>query len=278
MEPVAIAVAEQIKQHAYLERCKASLVITTRTAADGRVWATKTGEWPEQGCTLFLIRLAVELLCYAIARYNKLPMPECKILVVGGRPMWGVELVDGRIALGIKDEVLSPDLQAEIALTFQKDCHEAESYVRAVFLDVLMLNEDRTVSNVLHRRGDGRFNFEYFDHEQSLGWKNDIQVFGRNRIRSPEDEYRDLDRRLRIEGRYRWGARHTTVADRKDIFASLHLEVEMLDELRPVVVDSLGWLSKFQFESMKRGLAVWWAYLRAISYEELDARIFASMK
>jgi hypothetical protein len=132
---------------------------------------------------------------------------------------------------------------------------------------------DRKVGNVLFSEVHDSVSLEYFDHEQSLGWRNNIRAFGRNRIKSPDVEYADIDGNVSIERDYRWASTHSTFAERKRIFETLDLRLSMLDELfaqRPIEC----WMYEDHFTDMKVGLAAWWEFLRGMPYADLDRRIF----
>lgn len=208
------------------------------------------------------------MVYYALAKHNDLPMPESRILSIKGVECWGTEIIENRVALGKTDD-LYPNLEAPIRDSLKADAKQVEACIRATFLDAMLVNSDRTVSNIL-RSASGELSF--FDHEQCVGWHADIHVFGQNRILTPTEEYAKLGGRPSPVKKYRWGRDHSELGHRREIFDSLKLEPSLLDELRPQIPEH--WISKWQFPETKSGLTAWWEYVRSRRYDELDGKIF----
>lgn len=282
MEAIPVSEAVQIEQEPSLP---AKRVFTAR--ADGRKWAVKAPVWLGYS-HVFSIRLGMEMFYFALAKQNKLPMPDSRILHVkspnlvmpDGRAYpfpdlncWGTEFIPGG-ALGEVDHPLSAAMLEKLEAVFENTPAEMEAYLRAVFLDVLLRNFDRKVGNVLKVETADSLALLYFDHEQSFGWRANVQSFGRNRIKSPVEEWAEIDRNVSLERTYRWAAKYSTIEARQQLFESLDLRVSMLDEVMSQVRDN--WIYPDQLADMKKGLDDWWGFLRAKPYVELDHRIFGA--
>lgn len=277
MELVQHSSAQLVEQDPNLP---ADRILTAETA-DHRKWAVKRPDWWGFPPILFGIRHGTEMFYYALAKHNKVPMPDSQILMVNGFNCWATEFIESRPVLGSVDKPLNEEVQAKLLRTFQTDAAQREAYLRALFLDIMLRNYDRKVDNVLKSEVGETLSLYYFDHEQSLGWRNNIQAYGRNRIKSPEEEYAEIDANVMLERKYRWARIYSTLAERQRIFESLELQLSMLDELEPQIPNIGGpyppqdkWIYPDQFIDMKRGLAAWWEYLLRIPYKVLDSRLF----
>jgi hypothetical protein len=271
MEPIRVETGLTVRQHKYLPTDK--LIWTAQ--ADGRTWAVKTPRWPSYACVgIFSIRLGMEAAYYSLAKHNHLPMPESGIILLGGTANWGTEIIDGRTVLGKGESELAEVQLERVKKTLAADAKQVEGYLRATFLDAMLLNRDRTISNVLMADAGDLMALSYFDHEQSLGWANNIQAFGRNRIHTPEVEFaaENLNRRLILERKFHWGAAYSTPEMREKIFRSLDLRPELLDEVHRQMPGE--WIYPDQLEDMKKGLVAWWKFLREQPFKTLDARLF----
>lgn len=254
--------------HPYLAGRLFTYTAHTTESDRTRTWAAKGDDWQWPGFHIFGIRLGAEMVYYALAKHNGLPMPESRILSIDGVPYWGTEIIEGRVALGKADK-LYPNLEAPIRDALKTDGKQVEACIRAAFLDIMLLNSDRTVSNVLRSSSGELF---FFDHEQCVGWHANIEVFGQNRILTPTEEYFKLVGHPTPVQKYGWGRAHSELADRKRIFESLKLDPSLLDELRPQIPEH--WISKWQFPETKAGLTAWWQFVRSQPYEQIDAKIF----
>jgi hypothetical protein len=255
--------------------------IWTAETTDGKKWAAKRPDWWGFHPILFGIRHGTEMLYYALAKHNKLPMPDGQILVVNGLSCWATDFIKSRTALGEVDHPLPEPMQAKVEKTFHSDAAQREAYIRALFLDVMLRNFDRKVGNILKVEVGESLSLFYFDHEQSFGWRGNVQVFGRNRIKTPEEEYAEIDKNVSLEGKYHWARTYSTFSERKRIFESLDLQASMLDELEPQIPSIGGcfaqsdkWIYPDQFIDMKRGIAAWWEYMLNMPYSALDSRLF----
>ena len=248
--------------------------------SEGRIWAAKMPRWLGHSATLFGIRHGTEMFYYALAKHNKLPMPESRILTIDGTNCWATEYIKFRDALGTIDDPLPATAHEKLNRTFETDATQRGAYLRALFLDVMLRNTDRKVANILKTDAGETFSLFYFDHEQSLGWRGNIQVFGRNRIKSPQEEYAELDASMSLERTYRWASSYSTFAERRHVFQSLDLRLSLFDELKPqipnVTVSTPNdyWIYPDQFTDMKNGLAAWWEYILRMPYAALDSRLF----
>lgn len=248
--------------------------------SDERIWAAKRPDWLGYPATLFGIRQGTEMFYYALAKYNKLPMPDSRIVTVAGINCWATEYIKTRNALGTINHPLPQAVHAKLSKTLETDTAQREAYLRALFLDVMLRNTDRKVANILKADAGEKLSLFYFDHEQSLGWRGNIQVFGRNRIKSPLEEFAELDASMSLERTYRWANSFSTLAERQRVFENLDLRLSLLDELQPQIppVDvnhpDILWIYPDQFEDMKSGLAAWWEYLLRMPYAALDSRLF----
>jgi hypothetical protein len=276
METIQRSDATQVNQEQDLPADR----LWTAQTKDGRKWAVKRPDWLNFHPILFGIRHGTEMFYYALAKHNKLPMPDSKILVVNGFNCWATEFIKSRDALGTVDDPLPELVLEKLERTFQNDTAQCEAYIRASFLDVMLRNYDRKVGNILKVEIGDFFSLFYFDHEQSFGWRGNIQVFGRNRIKAAEEEFAEIDACIPLERKYRWARIYSTFPERKRIFESLDLRLSMLDELEPQI-PNIGvdfphekWIYPDQFIDMKRGLAGWWDYLLRMPYAALDCRLF----
>jgi hypothetical protein len=134
----------------------------------------------------------MEYMYYALAFANSVPMPTASILEIEAASLWGMEVLDGRNQLAPRDKL--PDaLRTEIRQSFVDYVEERDSFLRASFLDVMLLNADRGETNTLCKKDGGRLRLFYLDHETSFGWRNQKDNDEENRIQAPEKEYERLD-------------------------------------------------------------------------------------
>lgn len=239
--------------------------------ANGVVYTAKPIKW--NGSDDYAIRLAVEYIYYAIAHWNCVSMPEARILHFKDKLWWGMAVLPGRVALSDVSGTLNAYLNDRIKLSLQEYPEERDGLIRAAFLDTLLLNQDRTETNILAQEDRGRLRLSYLDHEQSLGWRNNLIVPNDNVIQDPAFEYG------RIAGKYgavfrnrKWALESSTLADRTDIFQSLEYWPAMLEEIRPNIPP--GWIGDDKFLEISTGLANWWTFIKKQAYEDLDAAIF----
>ena len=250
--------------------------------SDGGIWAAKRPDWLGFPAALFGIRQGTEMFYYALAKHNKLPMPESRIVTVGGINCWATEYLPTRKALGTVNEPLTPAAHAKLSKTLKTDAAQREAYLRALFLDVMLRNTDRKVANILKTDAGEAYSLYFFDHEQSLGWRGNIQAFGRNRIKSSQEEYAEIDASMPLERMYRWASSYSTFSERRSVFESLDLQLSLLDELEPQIPRVFSdnphhvWIFPDQFKDMRSGLAAWWKYILRMPYAALDSRLFSN--
>lgn len=237
-----------------------------------RRFAVKSREWPYAGCRAFAIRHGVEFIYYVLAAHNHLPMPSACVLKINGEECWATEVIKGRDALRQKKQPWPPGIQENLVLTLKNTTDERQNFLRATFLDVMLLGCDRTEYNVLKEEVDDVLRFYYIDHEQSCGWQNDPATGGKIRIHAPEKEIED------VPGRYAKFAHDHSVKEvstreeREEIFRGIKLTEELLNEVRPMLPG--GWVSDEQFAAITVGLAPWWKFLRESPYEKIDETLF----
>lgn len=166
-----------------------------------------------------------------------------------------------------------PDAYEQVKQGLVNFPDERASFIRASFIDVFLLNDDRTEPNVLAQDSGNGLRLSYIDHEQSLGWKNDLHVPERNKIASLQEELTSVNVRCGKFGRkYQWGRTVSTLEERKTVFAGIELVSAMFDTAKPWI--PAGWFPDREYEERKIGLTRWWEFLRAQPYEELDRMIF----
>ena len=176
-------------------------------------------------------------------------------------------------ALSDVSDSLDADLNNRIRQSFQSHPEERDVMIRAAFLDTLLLNQDRTETNILFQDEGGRLRLFYFDHEQSLGWRNNLRVPNDNVIQDPAFEYGRIAEKYGAVFRNRkWALESSTLAERTDIFQSMEYWPAMLEEIRPNIPP--GWISDDKLLVISTGLANWWTFIKKQAYEDLDAAIF----
>jgi hypothetical protein len=250
------------------------LLVCARTD-DRREFAVKTSDWPMRGCRNYRIRLAVEFVYYAYARENQVPTPEARVLELPNDVGWGTEILPGRVQLTGRDMTLTEAEREAVKAGFLSSCDARDEFLRLSFLDVLLLNQDRTESNVLKQQVEGATRLSFIDHEQSLGWRSNIEVPAENGIKSPEIEFsRIADRYARFGRKYGWGLQISTGEERRTIFQKMKCDPSLFDEIGAKIPD--GWLSSESLRDMRVGLGNWWAYLERKPYEEIDQLIFGA--
>lgn len=239
---------------------------------DEKEFAAKPVEWPPY-CHNYPIRLAMEYIYYALAHANAVSLPLARILDCNGALFWGVQIVAGRRKLGESGVDIPAAFCAEIKQCLLDHPAEGDSFLRVSFLDVLLLNQDRTESNILVQRVGGRLQLFYFDHEQSLGWRNNLHVSADNHINLPAEEYDRIAMRYSSRFRhYKWARDISTRQQRRAIFTKLQLDAGALDEIRPNI--PFGWIDDDRFAETGARLMEWWAFLKERPYDELDELIF----
>lgn len=250
------------------------LLVCARTD-DHREFAVKTSDWPMRGCRNYRIRLAVEFVYYAYACENQVPTPEARVLELPNDVGWGTEILPGRVQLTGRDMTLTEAESEVVKAGFFSSCDARDAFLRLSFLDVLLLNQDRTESNVLKQEVDGVTRLSFIDHEQSLGWRSNIEVPAENGIKSPEVEFsRIADRYARFSLKYGWGLQISTVEERRTIFHQMKRDPSLFDEISAKIPD--GWISPEDLQDMRVGLVSWWAYLERKPYEQIDQLIFGA--
>ncbi len=242
------------------------------STADGRRWVAKTTEWPVRGCRLFPIRLGVEFLYHALASHNGVQMPAARILRVREEICWAFEMISQRDALGKTDDPLDPRLVDAVQKQLSESAVDRDAFLRAAFIDVMLLNADRTHSNILHHRVGVQVRLFFIDHEQSLGWRADPNVPERNVIQDPDKEYARISSYTSLGRKYPWAGLASYRRDRQAVFSSLELDAALLDQARSTMPPN--WITDTKYDEMKPRLAAWWDYLRARPYDELDQHIF----
>lgn len=222
---------------------------------DGRQWAAKRIEWP-RGCTAYPIRLGVELMFYALAAHNKVPMPDARILTVRGERCWGMEILGTRLQIGDRDQDIPEAKWEQVRQGLANSAGERALFLCASFIDVFLLNDDRTEPNVLAQTSGSCLLLSYIDHEQSLGWKNDLHIPARSKIASPAEELAQVTTRcLKFGRKYQWARAVSTPEERRAVFAAIELEPALLDIARPWIPE--GWFPDQEFDERKAGLTRW---------------------
>jgi hypothetical protein len=199
-------------------------------------------------------------------------MPDAQILLINGKICWGSEIKENRVALWKRAGEL-PNAECDRVLrSLHASREESWKLLHASFMDVFLLNADRTEPNILQLREEDRTTLFYIDHEQSCGCRNSENLRD-NRIKSPEEEHCRIGEYTHLGQFHGWAAEISTEEDRREIFDGLQLDVAFLDVI-PVEIRRT-WLSENSFSERRAGLAAWWDYLKRRSFPELDRQIFA---
>jgi hypothetical protein len=142
MDPIPYSDAEQIDWRSSLPDAKPIFSAKTKTAAgEVQEWVGKPSIWAEG--LHHPIRLGMEMFYYALAKPNKLPMPESRRLhlrevklrmpdkkeyLFTNLNCWGTEFIAGG-TLGAKNDPLPDDVLRKVETTFQKDRAQMDAYV-----------------------------------------------------------------------------------------------------------------------------------------------------
>jgi len=194
----------------------------------------------------------VEFIYYSFACENEIPTPEARVLELTDDVGWGTEILPGRVQLAGRDATLTEVQREEVRAGLLESRENRDAFLRLSFLDVLLLNQDRTESNALKQTVDGLVRLNYIDHEQSLGWRSNIEFPSENGIKSPEVEYsRIVDHYARFGLKYGWGLQVSAREERRTIFQNMKRDPALLDEISAKLPE--GWISGQQLREMRAG-------------------------
>lgn len=117
--------------------------------ADGKNFAVKRREWPTNDCLAFLIRHGAEFLYYVLAKHNGLPMPPARVIEINGKDAGPQRFCQRALHFGRRMRIGHSGLRKTLQLRSASPPAERKNFLRATFLDVLLLAADRTEYNVL---------------------------------------------------------------------------------------------------------------------------------
>lgn len=221
-------------------------------AEDGKRYSVKLPVWRNYNIPL---RLANELLFYSLATYNQLPVPESAVLRIEECDYWASAYTSFRPLTPSHTVKLSDDQRALLDHTFKQDQSERLTFLRARMLDMALLNSDRAPWNILGEVVDGIWKMKYFDHDRAFGWHGnpDAKHIVRTMEHVVPDSYFQCTQINDLV------IPHSRVEECLDIFASLKLERELLDEAYTHM--PRAWLNDSDYKVLRKFCENWWGHL-----------------
>ena len=238
---------------------------------DGRIFSAKSKYFSDQ--SVVPIRLANELLYYFVAEHNRLPIPPSGVLNISGEHYWAVEFKPER--LGLTTEGVDLDTQGicQIGDTFKKSDSQLSNYLRALLLDIALLNADRATWNMLRIMNGCVLELWYFDHDRSIGWHGNKD----HQYRTVREVSADISAFLGCSKIRNIAIALSTPKQLNEIFDSIELDGKLLDSARIHLSPALAWMTDEEFDNSHKLLVDWWAYLKTNFHDKVSPKIFTSV-
>lgn len=233
------------------------------TVHDGRQFYVKSPQWHGMGMP---IRLANELFYYVLAGEHGLPMPNSAIVLIDGVGFWGSQRILNRQSLTIRDVPLAPEMRSRLKRTLRLSAQQRKVILRCMFLDLLLLNTDRTLWNLLGTTNGDFVSLDCFDHDRTFGWHGDPNHVIRTVEEIPFQAFLKLDPLVQM------AVGHSSRRECNDLFAGLSFNMRDLDRARSYLPE--GWISNAEYDLLANFMEHWWTLSGALFRSKLVYTMF----